>query len=690
MSTDLDHSNDGTLSQDTDTVSFAHIDLIDWLDYNPSASVFSECQTSPIVSSAEFRAWVRVIASTNPTPNSNSNSNTNTNVTQENKDNELSKLDITKISGNQLKSSLNEEATENKPVQDDNKIIENNRDIAHHNDRAIENIDLNEKVHYDTEFKKPELYELIPSSSLRNKNLRILDNLLLLTSEYIDDSPQSIYLIFPYLLRKLVEICDASSSWCWAEIYFRSLIHLIEKSRNHFGTNQYFSKKKKNKRYSPGLSSSSSSFSFYTPSPYYSNLSPNNNFELSPSSKRSKFRGSREGKKGLFHSYRTSFLISLACYLACKMAEFCPDREPTMPKTFTHHIIPTLWDLCCQQRDICDTPGIALMYIFARVDIPIQELVFKYRQATLYSKENAIKINGNTEGDNTADDTFLSFDDEGSPQSDIETVFSSPTLNDYHTPHSRLQLVHPKDIIMQEISQRESFSSKFLKIFWIRCVVMGYYRRVFSRNESTKQEKETNLPSLSPTTDCSPNFNLATKDKQFLSVFKKLVIDSYTCETDENIRQLYTHIFGIQKLNQKESLYLSSPSSTTLHSFSGGAETTLFYAGYSIQIREYTQQAVSSSSIELVRLIQNSLCRLIPRHVHLKLFMISIFNVPSTAPTVSLSHFYNKSPKFSTLGRTIFTLKQIFASSYQRSILDRFIFYMPETIWEGLVHIDKS
>lgn len=568
-----------------------------------------------------------------------------------------------------------------------------------------------------------------------NKNLRILDNLLLLTSQYIDDSPQSIYLIFPYLLRKIVEVCDSSTTWKWADIYFRSLLRLVEKSReNNTMRSSSISKSRPSSANSRHSSRSSSlpqnidstcldsetlekshmpSFSFISPGP-------------PPFPKKTTFKFSNDANhrnNGIFHSYRTLFLISLTSYLACKMADFSPTHEPEMVEVFLCHIIPTLAELSASQRDVCDAPGIALMYIFGRVDISIQDLLFESNYTFLYSDE---------EGDEGMDDCQKTFH-KAKNRSIFHRVSSAASMNSRFSKKSTIQLIHPKEETLCEEnlegstqhsfsepdSGKSQFMAKFLEIIWIRLLAMGYYRRLWARQANgtfSSSNLKDNSPLLSEPLNNVGNcdttdLDLAVRDKSFMGVYKRLVVEKYCEETDVNIKELYVHFFGIRKTCEKQ-----APTPASSAGFDNNPsllkEEVAVYEDYEMHVKPYSARKISATLVELLRLLQNSLCRLIPRHVHLKLLMMSLFNVPSTAPPLSSGSFSPGSSsvsllasslalrakhvrrkrrvfgekrfcrKQSTVGRTLFTIKQAFASSNKQSVLDRFAFYMPETIWE--------
>lgn len=733
----------------TDSLSIPQLDFADWLAYNPTSSSGSpellpvDSEMEPVaVTSGGLKAWKSVqslsmpqdeYADTQPSFNPPKQSAQGRTFSQ--------KMDISSCDF----LSNNYTDVENFDFSDDIKRIastlSSSTDLDEKQANDLKNAlsedtlegDLNNTgaTKQDKTQKSTIMLEYkTQSSSSRNKNLRILDNLLLLTSQYIDDSPQSIYLIFPYLLRKIVEVCDESSTWTWAEIYFRTLISLVEKSSEK--PNRANSPKSTtcdtsvDSAFSAGssddglskpktsmLSSSTSpdrAVGYLSPSPNsfgsYGNSTSTNSLP-STFQKKSKFNRNHEHKSRLFHSYRTSFLVSLTCYLACKMAEFSPTREPGMSQAFSHDIIPTLAYMCEQQKDICDAPGIALMYIFARVDIPIQDLVVKSKHVTLYTKEEF------------AFDEENFFDDSSIPIGSVSSCVSgigrstSFTSSIKEQPRTVYKLIQPKNTTKdqpfysdvyttQSISSNtlsfnssSAFIPRFLHIFWIRCLAMGYYRRSWARLQATEaSEDPTSLSAflLSPASlsgssghcDIS-NFDLTAKDRGFLDVYKKLVVTSYINEPDPTLRNLYILIFGIEKFTQ-----VGTNSHSTASDFNRNAEASIFlyYGDYRITLKSYSEQKLSASLVELLRLIQNSLCRLIPRHVHMKLLMLSIFNVPTTAPFASSSMIskraYGKVKKNkSTLGRTMFALKQVFTGSNQKSALERFAFYMPESVWEG-------
>ncbi|VVT44440.1 uncharacterized protein SAPINGB_P000417 [Magnusiomyces paraingens] len=607
----------------------AHLDIADWANYHQhSGSASSGHVPYPAsVSSAELRAWFRAYPSSGKLPSTKTSAAAQPNT-------------------NSVSSYFGKEYMTQDPRSQ----------AAFLEALTSGGLDQNSSKSEVT----PQIMDFPSSSTPRNKNLRILDNLLLLTSEYIDDSHQSIYMIFSYLLRKMVEVCDASSSWSWAEIYLRSFSRLISQSQ-----------------VDPKEDSSQAKNTPFSSSPHSQTSSS------TTSSKKSSRRRSSEARR-MFHAYRTSFLISLTCYLACKMAEFDPAREPQMSKVFTQNIIPMLTSLCNNQSDVCDTPGVALMYIFVRVDIPIQELMFKYQRATLYTKDHK-----------TTDKSYFNNEE---ISEDGSTTFSPTTsLSELSSPGSKLQyltyrLIHPESMMNNNPIK---FIPKFLHVFWLWCVAMGYYRRCWTRAGNDANHMASFSASLlSPFSAPQPlrfynqSINEATfcsQDESFLQVFKKLVIDSYIMESDASVRRLYAVVFSIKRLPFGEDE--SAPPSPL---YLNGRNQILYHAGYSMILSEFAEPRIYATSVELTRLVQNSLCRLIPKHVHWKLLMLSLFKVPSTAPATSLARYYRKNKKLSSVGRSLVAVKKkVFVTSVQRAMFDRFVYYMPSLVWDGVLKEGK-
>lgn len=295
----------------------------------------------------------------------------------------------------------------------------------------------------------------------RKRMLRVLDNLLLLTSEHIDSSHSELYSIFPCLMGTIVQLCDDSSSWSWAEIYFYSIIRLVDASS-------------------------------------ISHLK----------------------KKG-GPSDRTSFLISLGCYLATQMCQFDPVLEPALGSTFVHGIIPTLVDLTQQQVDVCDTPGLTLMYIFLRISVPLKQLVYE-AQFLIHPKANM----------------------------KLAPIASGATENEIS--NRGLRIYHPTTIIkripsldnneekedctthayLHEKMEQESYILKFLKVFWIKCVVLGYQRR------NRPYEEKMLFDSL----EAAPEVDF---DQDFWNTYCRLLHDSFKSENDLTIRALYANVFKL-------------------------------------------------------------------------------------------------------------------------------------------------
>lgn len=293
----------------------------------------------------------------------------------------------------------------------------------------------------------------------RKRMLRVLDNLLLLTSEHIDSSHSELYSIFPCLTGTIVQLCDDSSSWSWAEIYFYSIIRLVDTSSI-----------------------------------------------------------SRLKKKG-GPSDRTSFLISLACYLATQMCQFDPVLEPALGSIFVHGVIPTLVDLTQQQLDVCDTPGVTLMYIFLRISVPLKQLVYE-AQFSIHPKINEeLFMSGATEFEIPNRGLRIYH-----PTTTIKRI---PSLDknegkEYSTTHAYLH----------EKIEQESYILKFLKVFWIKCAVLGYQRR------NRPYEEKMLFDSL----EAAPEVDF---DQDFWNTYCRLLHHSFKTENDLTIRALYANVFKL-------------------------------------------------------------------------------------------------------------------------------------------------
>lgn len=649
----------------------AHLDLVDWLNYHvfsPATAASDPSFSPPSLSSAEARAWHHLHP---PSASSKFPYSPASTLRRSRKDASLSFGKEYVTQDPKIQAKLLAALSASGALDD-----------ASDNGAQFEPQMQDGKTSPTT--AAPHVSDFPSSSSLRNKNLRILDNLLLLTSEYIDDSHQSIYLIFSYLLRKTVEVCDGSSTWSWAEIYVRSFVRLIEQSRADHASKL-------------GTASSGTSAPF--------SLSPfsHNQQTATTTSTSSRKSHSRREAKRMFHGYRTTFLVSLLSFLTCKMAEFDPRREPHMAKVFTHAIIPTLSSLCSDQADVCDTPGIALMYILSRIDIPIQDLIFKYRHATLYTNEHGKTLGADTYLSNPRRGGGQYSNDGSAAGSDDSLGFGNAGLSpcsgsaESRQPYTIVyQLMHPKDTMMSEDIKSVTFIPKFLQVFWLQSLAMGFYRRCWNRagNDMTYLSA-VSASLLSPFATQKPLYfpinnvhdaNLTEKDEEFLFIFKKLVVDSYTAETDQSIRHLYALVFNIKRLPLGVSAESMPPSPLYLN----GRDQVLYHSGYSLVLREYAEPKIYATSVELVRLIQNSLCRLIPRHVHLKFLVLSLFKVPCTAPAASLAQYYRKTRRLSAVAKSIVAVKKrAFVTSHQRAVFDRFVYYMPPLIWEGLVREER-
>lgn len=648
------HSNDYL---DIASLTTAHLDVVDWLNYEIDSHCSKDSRRSPVLTSAELRSWLKI----------------------------------------------NE--------------IEHRNSFSHQQNYTDDYLFMEQPIQTSATQQSSKSFKKLLAESKNNKTpkkskLQALDNFLMLTSAYIDDSKKSIYTVFPCLLRKLIEICGECTHWSWAAIYFRSLIRLVAQSKNYAVIIN-----------SPHLSASGSE-RLHSSAPVNSTISFSSSsvfgdsFINQPHLRNTRFNKFHESKHH-FQSYRTSFLISLTCYLACKMAEFNASEEPNMKNIFVYDIIPSLIELSSFQKDVCDTPGIALMYIFMRVDIPIQSILFKYQQATLNSTEvKRQKLDGDNSQICTSSD--LAFDrdnkDDGIPDASYEEVKNASSEN----PRTIYSLIHPSDKMGHESLDKDgSTVLKILQVFWIRCLAMGYFRRASLRKPRTASSTPlsptfTEVLSASTCFSCSdiPENNgykmdeendqeatsMAEKDRYFFSIYKKLIVDSYNKESNKTVKTLYKSVFNICEMEKAKN--------SDLHSFpisnsvipeaidrTKMAGRLMFYDNNKLFVKDYSFQAVSSVSIELLRLIQNSFDRLLPKHVHLNLFFLSVFKLPATAPASANSTFYSKdknNKRFSTLGRSFFTLKQIFSSTSPASadsvklILDRFIFYMPEALFEGI------
>lgn len=321
---------------------------------------------------------------------------------------------------------------------------------------------------YSTKKKKPvKLPDYEPS---RKDKLRVLDSLLLLTAQCIDSKRADLYTIFPCLLNQLVDLCDTSVTWKWGEIYFYSIIRLVD---------------------TYGMSTT------------------------------------RRKKRGPFSSGRSSFLISLACYLATQMCQFDPDNEPQLAHTFVRSVIPTLVELTHQQRDVCDTPGLTLMYIFLRINVPLNRLVYQ-SEFSFSSKTIDTMDSSNNASMLEIPHRTLSIYHPATLIRRVPSPISNDTLSDDEDRHHT-------HICVKEKLNEESYLLKFLKIFWIKCAALGYQRR-------NRPPEEIAL--LNPEESITRELD---GDKDFWRIYRNLLRDTYNEEDNEAIRSLYIDTFKISQ-----------------------------------------------------------------------------------------------------------------------------------------------
>lgn len=455
--------------------------------------------------------------------------------------------------------------------------------------------------------------------SERRYRLRVMDSLLLLAAEYIDSSYTQLYSIFPCLRSTLVQLCDGSSTWCWAEIYFYSLMRLVD-------TSMIAKKARQGK-------------------------------------------GAQRNHAPLSSS-RTAFLVSLACFLASQMSQFNPEIEPDLADTFVRSIIPTLVELTQLQLDVCDTPGLTLMYIFLRINVPLNMLV--HESSLNYS--NLPK----TRTDDTSLSSLVNIPERSlniyHPTTIIRKTSINENANYYNNEGTLIQ--DEEDLVptfscVNEVSTRsETYIFRFLKVFWIRCAALGYLRR-------NRPKEEIQLFGF--TLKGHPNTKLEG-DKNFWKTYQQLVSDNYNSEHNSIIRELYTTIFKISP--PLCVFFISIFISLTF------INSSFLLSNYPGKLQEYPSIRITSLMTELFRLIQNSLIRLLPKHGQPELVMLNLMDIPKTAAFqrssgdfgILKNHTSNDClSKRGLVGCSLFSLKKVFRSK-EAWVLDRFLFYVGSSV----------
>lgn len=155
--------------------------------------------------------------------------------------------------------------------------------------------------------------------------LNYLGDVIRLMSEYLTSSNTGTFALMPRLAAALFDACSSCSHWGWAERYFYGMMKLVDISMVEV-------------EYRDDVP-------IYHINPYPYNVP------------------------------ETATLVTLTCYLGCQMARYHKSEDFLMKEIFVIRIIPCLVYLCNFQQEITDSPGIALMYIFFRLDVSLAEIV---------------------------------------------------------------------------------------------------------------------------------------------------------------------------------------------------------------------------------------------------------------------------------------------------------------------------
>lgn len=343
--------------------------------------------------------------------------------------------------------------------------------------------------------EKPDYEQLLSTDQLKDK-FRILDNLLILTNEHIDSS-EELKELFPCLLNTLLEICNICKSWAWAEIYFYSLVRIVDN--------------------------------------YMVDRNPDADDIFS--------------KENPFEIHQLKFLINLASFLACRIAQFDPDDEPELKTKIIKNIIPILVELTGYQNDVCQSPGLALMYIFFRINAPLSELVYEastgedgFDEATT---KNEQILSNNMAGSSVTDSAVLpSQVNIYHPATIIRKIPLKKLIQDHEQNSSTGSINSTADgyypriysFIREKQEPNQTYILRFLKIFWIRCAVLGQLRR----NQPNELEAYSSVGLKTP--------NRPVKgDEIFPEVYRQVVLDSYITENDVSLQALYCDLFDINE-----------------------------------------------------------------------------------------------------------------------------------------------
>jgi hypothetical protein len=190
-------------------------------------------------------------------------------------------------------------------------------------------------------YKLEELSRKPVSVNEMQHKLDYLGDVIRLMSEYLIFSNTRTLALMPRLATALFDACSSCSHWGWAERYFYGMMRLVDISMVEV--------------------------EYRDDVPIY-NITPHP-----------------------YNAPETAILVTLTCYLGCQMARYDKSEDFLMKEIFVMRIIPCLVYLCNFQQELTDSPGIALMYIFFRLDLSLAEMVdINFR--TDFSRYNRVPL----------------------------------------------------------------------------------------------------------------------------------------------------------------------------------------------------------------------------------------------------------------------------------------------------------